>query len=412
MKKILLLILLSVTLLSFPKVNFGQAPNLGTASSFAIFTSAGAITNTGATTINGNLGVFVGAYTGTPLPTVTGDTHLGDAIAEQAAADVCAAYNSLGTPACGVGDIVIATTLGNGQTLTPGTYCTGAATTINGNLILDAQGDANAVFIIQIDGALATTAGSTITLINGANLCNVYFQVSGAASLGANSVFRGTILGNGEINLAAEAILEGRALTCAGAINLNTNTVTNSCAAGAGQVLPVTLSSFTVQNNNCVANLKWTTASEQNSKHFEVQHSTDGKKYVQLTNIPSSGNSNVVKHYNYSSRLISKHNYFRLRMVDLDGSSKLSAVVSVTSNCNNTSISVYPNPVNKVVTVSGLQGANQVKLLDQLGKMITNIKTSNSSETLNMSSLPKGIYLIQVLQNNMVIENIKVIKSQ
>ncbi len=99
-------------------------------------------------------------------------------------------------------------------------------------------------------------------------------------------------------------------------------------------------------------------------------------------------------------------------MVDLDGSSKLSAVVSVTSNCNNTSISVYPNPVNKVVTVSGLQGANQVRLLDQLGKMITNIKTSNRSETLNISSLPKSIYLIQILQNNMVIENIKVIKSQ
>lgn len=394
--------------LSLPKVNLGQAPDLGTASNFAIFTAVGAITNTGGTIIAGDLGTDVGAITGFPPGTIVGQIRTEtDPVSTQAATDVCAAYMNLASRTCGTS---IGVTLGNGQALTPGVYCTGAgaAATLNGNLNLDAQGNPNAVFIIKVDGAFATSSLSTITLINGANLNNVFFQVNGQVDLGANSVFFGNILSNGVINLLESADLFGRALACAGAINLNNNTVDNRQAAP----LPITLSGFTVQNKNCVANLKWTTASEQNSKHFEVQHSTDGLKYVLLTIIPSSGNSNTEKHYNYNGKLISRHNYFRLRMVDLDGSSKLSAVISVTSSCNITSISVFPNPANKMVTVSGLQGANQVRLLDPLGKMITNIKTSNRSKTLDMASLPKGIYLIQVMQNNIVIENIKVIKSQ
>ena len=67
-----------------------------------------------------------------------------------------------------------------------------------------------------------------ITLINGASEGNVFFGVTGAVSLGAGSTFRGTVLGHGAISLATGASLFGRALTCAGAIELNNNTVTNS----------------------------------------------------------------------------------------------------------------------------------------------------------------------------------------
>ncbi len=223
MKKKLLLIVTVVTLLTFPKVNFGQVPDLGVASSFALFTAAGAFSNEGATIVTGDIGTNAGAFTGFPPGIVIGETHVADDVSAQAAADVAVAYSYLDGLTCGE---VLGTGLGEGQILTPNIYCLGAASTINGELILDAQGDPGAVFIFQIDGALSTTTLSTITLINGASLCNVYFQVNGAVELGVSSVFQGNILATGAISLLDDATLLGSALSTAGAIALHNNTVT------------------------------------------------------------------------------------------------------------------------------------------------------------------------------------------
>ena len=125
------------------------------------------------------------------------------------------------------GGTVTGTTLGSGQTLTKDVYILGAASTLNGELILDAEGDPDAIFIFQIDGAFTTTVGSTVTLINGASLCNVYWQVNGEVSLGEGSFFQGTIIANGAIHILEEASLSGRALACAGAIDLHNNTIGN-----------------------------------------------------------------------------------------------------------------------------------------------------------------------------------------
>lgn len=175
-------------------------------------------------------------------------------------------------------------------------------------------------------------------------------------------------------------------------------------------VLPLNLISFTADNNRCAANLKWTTATEQNTKQFEVQHSPDGITFTTIGVVPSVGNSNAEKHYSYSSNLVNESNYFRLQMFDRDGSSKFSAVVSVTANCSSNAVTVYPNPAKNIITVSGLSGANQLRLLDHLGRVVNTIKTSNRSATIDLYNLPAGNYIIQVVKNN-VIENIKVIKE-
>jgi hypothetical protein len=181
--------------------------------------------------------------------------------------------------------------------------------------------------------------------------------------------------------------------------------------ASPGIVLPVTLSAFTAHNSSCVASLKWTTASEQNSKHFEVQHSTDGINFSTVGIVPSNGNSNIERHYNFNSNLSSQNNYFRLHMVDIDGSSKFSPIVSVTTTCSNRVVTLYPNPSRNMVTITGLSGENHLRLLDNLGQVIKSIKTSNHSETFNISNFPTGTYLLQILTNNKVIENIKVVKE-
>jgi len=197
-------------------------------------------------------------------------------------------------------------------------------------------------------------------------------------------------------------------VTTTGLSNIAVNQAT---LAAPGAALPVTLSGFTVQNNSCTANLKWTTASEQNSKHFEVQHSTDGITFTTKGLVAASGNSNVEKRYSFNTLLSDGNNYFRLRTVDIDGSSEFSAIVSVRSNCNANVISLYPNPARNMVTVTGLNGANNLRLVDNLGQLVRTIKTINSSETINVSGLPAGTYIVQVVQDGKVIENMKVVKE-
>ncbi|MFA6128581.1 MAG: ice-binding family protein [Bacteroidales bacterium] len=222
MKRKLLLILTAVLLALFPKANFGQAPNLGAASSFALFTSVGAFSNLGLSVVKGDIGTNAGPLSGFPPGTLDGAIYLaGDPTALQASTDLGLAYAHLST----LGGAVLGVGMGGGQTITPGIYATGAASTINGDLTFDGQGDPNALFIIRIGGALATGNASNILLTGGASLSNIYWQVNGQFDLGDFSIFRGTLIANGAINLLEGSTLLGRGLSIAGAIGLHNNIV-------------------------------------------------------------------------------------------------------------------------------------------------------------------------------------------
>jgi hypothetical protein len=229
-----LLLLISITyLLYFPRVIFGQAPDLGAASRFALFTATGEFTNTDSSHVTGDIGSYSYSVTGFPPGTVEGIIHFPpDAILTQAATDVLAAYGSLST----LGGFVLGVIMGNGQILSPGIYQTGAASSLTGNLTLDGQGNPNALFIIRIGGALTTSTNSNVILINSAALCNVYWQINGAFDLGNYSVFRGTVIANGAISLLEGASLLGRGLSTAGAIEMYNNLVINPLVASAGTI--------------------------------------------------------------------------------------------------------------------------------------------------------------------------------
>lgn len=143
---------------------------------------------------------------------------MGDATSAQAARDVGIAYSYLNGLVC---DSTIETPLGNGQVLTPKVYCLLAASTLTGDLTLNGQGNCNALFIFKINGVFSSNTYSNVLLINGAQAKNVYWQVNGQFTLGVGSVFRGTMVGGGIINLNIGATLYGRALTTSGAINLD-----------------------------------------------------------------------------------------------------------------------------------------------------------------------------------------------
>src|SRR5581483_7708363 len=142
------------------------------------FTALGGstVTNTGPTTVVGNLGVSPGlAVTGFPPGAVTGGViHAGDAVALQAQDDTTTAYNTLAGQSCD--HSLTGQDLG-GLTLLPGTYCFSSSAQLTGTLTLDAQGNPDAVFVFQIGSTLTTASSSLVMVINGAQACNVFWQV-------------------------------------------------------------------------------------------------------------------------------------------------------------------------------------------------------------------------------------------
>ena len=135
-----------------------------------------------------------------------------------------------------VGAVTVAGNLG-GQTLTPGRYKSTSSLEISsGDLTLDAQGDANAVFIFQMASTLTTTSGRQVILSRGVQAANVFWQVGSSAVLGTTSVFKGNILALTSITLATGATLDGRALARNGAVTLDTNTITTPAPVPCGDV--------------------------------------------------------------------------------------------------------------------------------------------------------------------------------
>ncbi len=227
MKSKLLITSIAILLFLMPCINFGQAPNLRSTSNFTLFTAAGAINVTGAGAIvTGDVGTNAGAFNAFPPGTLNGTSHVADAVSAQAANDVALAYAEVfAIPACSVIGVGLGGTP-TPQILAPGVYCLGGAGTLNGELILDGGGDPNALFIFKINGAFATAINAKVTLRNGGNLCNVYWQINGAVALESGTEFKGTILANGAISLLGNATLLGRGLTTMGAISAANNMVT------------------------------------------------------------------------------------------------------------------------------------------------------------------------------------------
>lgn len=205
----------------------GLAPGavaLGSASTFGIMATA-AITAASASTINGDVSLDPGtSMTGFPPAIVNGAIHINDTVSAQARADLLNSYNNAKGLAC-------ATTVGSADLgglyvyptgIPPGVYCSGSTMLVGTHIVLDAGGNANAVWVFQVGSSLTT--GADVTLANGAQAKNVFWVPTLDATIGSGTIFNGTIVTGRDATSAGSATINGRILAgavYAGTIALN-----------------------------------------------------------------------------------------------------------------------------------------------------------------------------------------------
>jgi len=184
--------------------------------------------------------------------------------------------------------------------------------------------------------------------------------------------------------------------------------------------LPVELISFNALVNelNQTTEIVWNTASEENSRYFVVEKSTDALSWNSIAVIKASGNSNILRSYSHiDSNLSVGMFYYRLKMVDTDSSYEYSIIVSIHNNIVfNKDISLYPNPTNGVINISynsALVNYVSVQVKDVLGKTVKQINSKNiqfNKLEIDCSDLAKGSYYVYMSDVNGFVNTIKFIK--
>ncbi|MDA3615951.1 T9SS type A sorting domain-containing protein, partial [Polluticaenibacter yanchengensis] len=165
-------------------------------------------------------------------------------------------------------------------------------------------------------------------------------------------------------------------------------------------VLPIVLNNFYATAITCnKAHLNWHASNAVNFTHFEIEKSVDGMSYVNLATIPY--NEMESKYSFYDNQLSNGNTYYRLKLVDRDGTFKYSKIIFITSSCNSKNITVFPNPLTTdVVNITGLNGKVQLELCDISGKIISRQTSSNYQERIDMAGLSSGIYILKVIDKN------------
>jgi hypothetical protein len=202
---------------------------LGTAAPFSVL-GGSTITNTGPTTMFGDLGLAPGSSV-TGAPQVLGQTHIDDAVATEAKSSLTTAYNEAALrPANGSAGTELA-----GQEFAPGVYDASKSLLLSsGSVTLNAEGNPDAVFIFQVGSTLITGSNTSVALVGGAQACNVFWQVGSSATLGSGTRFVGTIMAAESITAGTAATIHGRLLAQTAAVTLEDNTITNSTCASSG----------------------------------------------------------------------------------------------------------------------------------------------------------------------------------
>lgn len=179
-------------------------------------------------------------------------------------------------------------------------------------------------------------------------------------------------------------------------------------------ILPVTWLSVNGQMLNSNAVIKWSTASENNTARFEIEHSSNGINYSTLGVVAAAGNSSGIQRYEFlHSSHVQGKNYYRIKQIDLNGRFTYSSIIVLYNNKRLLTV-VSPNPVIQNTTISFSESSvpGVLTLLNTNGQIMLrqNLKAGSSNTALNMTHLPAGIYYLQI-QADGLFETQKIIKQ-
>ncbi|MBK7763776.1 MAG: DUF3494 domain-containing protein [Bacteroidetes bacterium] len=378
-------------------------PTLGSASCFTLFTSNGALANAGTTNVTGDVGTNVGLTTGFNPLLVNGTIHpIPDGATAAAAADLLNAANLINIMPYDI-ELLYPAQFGNDLVLTPHTYVMNAATALTGNVYLNAQGNANAVFLIKIYGALSTSTFSNVILINGTQAKNVFWLVSGAVSINDYSIFNGTIISqNGAIDLTTGVTLNGSALTTNGAYSTAAITAisTTPCFA-----LPVNWISFDGQFKQNHVELNWVTENAINNHYYTIERSIDGKEFSELNRVYVDPNLGAEKHeYTAIDQQASMLNFYRISQTDINGQASFYKTIKVVKY-NNHEVNITHRFVGNTIEVQtkGIEkGDGFIELYTMSGQKYSSQAIKVIEENANYQiPMPKheGVYILHVVLN-------------
>lgn len=229
--------------------SYEDAVGLGTAAPYSVLAGS-TVTNTGPTSLSGELGVSPGtAITGFPPGVAGGATHAGDASSASAQSSLTTAYLDA------AGRAPTGSTLGSalaGGTFLAGVYNASSSLDVSGAVTLDGEGDPNAVFIFQVGASLTTASSTSIVLTGNAQACNVFWQVGASATLGTTTTFAGTVLAQTSISVGTGTTVAGRALARDGAVTLDDNVFTDPACVSTPTTTTVTATPATAGGSTTV----------------------------------------------------------------------------------------------------------------------------------------------------------------
>jgi hypothetical protein len=163
-------------------------------------------------------------------------------------------------------------------------------------------------------------------------------------------------------------------------------------AVGSLGALPVELVDFKAVAKDNTTLLNWSTASEKNNDHFEVERSYNATNWQTITTVKGHGTTNLPQQYNYTDvQANAGLNYYRLKQVDDNGAFTYSKIVSVLVG-KGSALKTYPNPAATELTILGMDESGSIQILDGTGKLI---KTVQGTNLLNINDLPNGVYFVR-----------------
>jgi hypothetical protein len=172
--------------------------------------------------------------------------------------------------------------------------------------------------------------------------------------------------------------------------------------------LPVEWMFFTGENMNDHNQLQWATASEKDASHFEVERSYDAVSFEKIGTVRAAGTSSETNFYGFNDyNMQNGANYYRLKLVNIDGTSEYSEIVVVENKVEADNFSFYPNPTSNEFFYSFATDRNEdirIEILDMLGRVVKiqnfNVSVGKNNQMINISDLTAGTYNVRVIHSN------------